>query len=88
MVSFASVWEYISNDWSATLKFVLIAGIAFLIPFIGEIFVMGLMIKSISNVLMKKEIPDPMENISETLLDGLKYLIFAGIISIPLIIIT
>ncbi|PIX43278.1 hypothetical protein COZ55_01380 [archaeon CG_4_8_14_3_um_filter_38_5] len=49
---------------------------------------MGLMIKSISNVLMKKEIPDPMENISETLLDGLKYLIFAGIISIPLIIIT
>ena len=54
MVKFEDAYNYISNDWMETLKFVVLISIIGFIPILGQLFILGLTLKLLSNVINGK----------------------------------
>jgi hypothetical protein len=87
MVKLESAYNFIAKDWKETLVFCVLAAITIFIPVFGQLLIAGLLIRIISDAINKKnKIPDVFGNISEDLLNGLKYTLFGIIISLPIII--
>jgi hypothetical protein len=88
MLTIDSVYKFIAKDYKETLIFCVFSAIAIIIPVIGALLLMGLSIRVISNSINKKdEIPKFFGNFEEDLINGLKYMLFGFVLSIPFIII-
>lgn len=88
MVEFQNAWDLISKDWKETLKFTLFSFLLMLIPLIGPFLFMGLMIRTISTLLEKNELPEVFQDFKKMLINGLKYLLSMFIIWLIILLIS
>lgn len=88
MVEFNSPWKFISKDWEDTLKFIGLGALMSIIPLIGPVAFAGLSIKLLASVISKKnKIPAVFGDFGESIMEGLKLIVFQFIIAIPILLV-